>query len=163
MCRWNFPLLMAAWKLAPALAAGNCIVLKPAESTPLSILVMMQVIGDLLPPGVVNVVNGFGGEAGAALASSKRISKIAFTGSTATGTAILKAAADNLIPATMELGGKSPNIFFESVMQEDDAFFDKALEGFAMFALNSGEVRPPTETQQKTPGGATNSDTHTAC
>jgi len=137
---WNFPLLMAAWKLAPALAAGNAVVLKPAEQTPLSIIVMMQTIQDLLPPGLVNIVNGYGKEAGAALASSKRIAKIAFTGSTGTGTAILRAAAENLIPATLELGGKSPNIFFESVMQQDDAFFDKALEGFAMFSLNQGEV-----------------------
>jgi aldehyde dehydrogenase len=137
---WNFPLLMAVWKLAPALAAGNCIVLKPAEQTPVSVLVLMEVIGDLLPPGVVNVVNGFGVEAGKPLASSKRISKIAFTGETGTGRLIMQYASQNLIPVTLELGGKSPNIFFADVMSKDDAFFDKALEGFAMFALNQGEV-----------------------
>ena len=137
---WNFPILMAAWKLAPALAAGNCVVLKPAEQTPASILVLMELIGDLLPDGVVNIVNGFGKEAGNALATNKRIAKIAFTGSTATGRHILHAAADNLIPSTVELGGKSPNIFFANVMDQDDAFFDKALEGLSMFALNQGEV-----------------------
>jgi aldehyde dehydrogenase len=137
---WNFPLLMAVWKLAPALAAGNCIVLKPAEQTPVSVLVLMEVIGDLLPPGVINVVNGFGVEAGKPLASSKRISKIAFTGETGTGRLIMQYASQNLIPVTLELGGKSPNIFFADVMDKDDAFFDKALEGFAMFALNQGEV-----------------------
>lgn len=137
---WNFPLLMAAWKLGPALAAGNCVVLKPAEQTPASILVLMEIIGDLLPPGVLNIVNGFGREAGAALASSKRIAKIAFTGSTPTGKHILHAAAENLIPSTVELGGKSPNIFFADVMDREDAFFDKALEGLSMFALNQGEV-----------------------
>jgi aldehyde dehydrogenase len=137
---WNFPLLMAVWKLAPALAAGNCIVLKPAEQTPVSVLVLMEVIGDLLPPGVINVVNGFGVEAGKPLASSKRISKIAFTGETGTGRLIMQYASQNLIPVTLELGGKSPNIFFADVMEKDDAFFDKALEGFAMFALNQGEV-----------------------
>ena len=137
---WNFPLLMAAWKLAPALAAGNCVVLKPAEPTPASIRVLMELIGDLLPPGVVNIVNGFGKEAGDALATSKRIAKIAFTGSTPIGRHILHAAADNLIPSTVELGGKSPNIFFADVMDRDDAFFDKALEGFSMFALNQGEI-----------------------
>ncbi|MFA5521938.1 MAG: aldehyde dehydrogenase family protein [Castellaniella sp.] len=137
---WNFPLLMAAWKLAPALAAGNCIVLKPAEQTPASILEFVELIGDLLPPGVLNIVNGYGKEAGNALATSKRIAKLAFTGSTATGTHILHAAADNLIPSTVELGGKSPNIFFADVMDQDDAFFDKALEGASMFALNQGEV-----------------------
>jgi hypothetical protein len=137
---WNFPLLMAAWKLGPALAAGNCVVLKPAEQTPASILVLMELVGDLLPPGVLNIVNGFGKEAGQALASSKRISKIAFTGSTPTGKHILHAAADNLIPSTVELGGKSPNIFFASVMDQDVAFFDKTLEGFSMFALNQGEI-----------------------
>ncbi len=137
---WNFPLLMAAWKLAPALAAGNCIVLKPAEQTPVGILVLMELISDLLPEGTLNVVNGFGAEAGKALGSSKRIAKIAFTGSTATGRMIAHYAADNLIPATLELGGKSPNIFFADVMQEDDDYFDKALEGFALFALNQGEV-----------------------
>ena len=137
---WNFPLLMAAWKLAPALAAGNCIVLKPAEQTPLSISVLMELIGDLLPPGVVNIVNGFGKEAGEALATSTRIAKIAFTGSTPVGQRILRAAADNLIPSTVELGGKSPNIFFADVMDHDDAFLDKALEGLSMFALNQGEI-----------------------
>ncbi|MBP6893127.1 aldehyde dehydrogenase [Pseudacidovorax sp. 1753] len=137
---WNFPLLMAAWKLAPALAAGNCIVLKPAEQTPASILVLMELVGDLLPPGVLNVVNGFGTEAGKALATSKRIAKIAFTGSTPVGKLIMQYASQNLIPVTLELGGKSPNIFFEDVMSADDGYFDKALEGFAMFALNQGEV-----------------------
>jgi aldehyde dehydrogenase len=137
---WNFPILMAVWKLAPALAAGNCVVLKPAEQTPASILVLMEVVGDLLPPGVLNVVNGFGLEAGKPLASSSRIAKIAFTGETTTGRLIMQYAAQNIIPVTLELGGKSPNIFFEDVMSADDAFFDKALEGFAMFALNQGEV-----------------------
>ena len=137
---WNFPLLMAAWKLAPALAAGNTVVLKPAEQTPLSILVFMGLIEDILPPGVLNVVNGFGLEAGKPLASSPRIKKIAFTGETTTGRLIMQYASQNLIPVTLELGGKSPNIFFEDVMREDDAFFDKSLEGFAMFALNQGEV-----------------------
>ncbi len=137
---WNFPILMAAWKLAPALAAGNCIVLKPAEFTPISILIMMEVIGDLLPPGTVNIVNGYGREVGAPLANSKRIAKIGFTGSTATGRAIATAAASNLIPATLELGGKSPNIFFADIMDADDAFFDKAIEGLVLFAFNQGEV-----------------------
>jgi aldehyde dehydrogenase len=137
---WNFPILMAAWKLAPALGAGNCVVLKPAESTPISILVLVELIADLLPPGVLNVVNGFGREAGMPLASSKRIAKIAFTGSTATGKVIGQAAAANLIPATLELGGKSPNIFFEDVMAQDDAFLDKAIEGLVLFAFNQGEV-----------------------
>lgn len=137
---WNFPILMAVWKLAPALAAGNCVVLKPAEQTPASILVLMEIIGDLLPPGVLNVVNGFGLEAGKPLASSPRIAKIAFTGETTTGRLISQYASQNLIPVTLELGGKSPNIFFEDVLAADDAFFDKALEGFAMFALNQGEV-----------------------
>jgi aldehyde dehydrogenase len=137
---WNFPLLMATWKLAPALAAGNCVVIKPAEQTPASILVLMELIGDLLPPGVVNVVNGFGVEAGKPLASNKRIAKIAFTGETTTGRLIMQYASQNLIPVTLELGGKSPNIFFEDVCAKDDAFFDKALEGFTMFALNQGEV-----------------------
>jgi aldehyde dehydrogenase len=137
---WNFPLLMAIWKLAPALAAGNCIVLKPAEQTPLSILVLLEIIGDLLPPGTLNVVNGFGIEAGKPLAQNKRIAKIAFTGETTTGRLIMQYASENLIPVTLELGGKSPNIFFADVMNEDDAFFDKALEGFTMFALNQGEV-----------------------
>jgi aldehyde dehydrogenase len=137
---WNFPILMAVWKLAPALAAGNCVVLKPAEQTPASIMVLIELIGDLLPPGVLNIVNGFGLEAGKPLASSKRIAKIAFTGETGTGRLIMQYAAQNLIPVTLELGGKSPNIFFEDVMDKDDAFFDKCLEGFAMFALNQGEV-----------------------
>src|SRR5471032_2663670 len=137
---WNFPILMAVWKLAPALAAGNCVVIKPAEQTPASILVLAEVIGDLLPKGVLNIVNGFGLEAGKPLASSKRIAKIAFTGETTTGRLISQYASQNLIPVTLELGGKSPNIFFEDVMSKDDAFFDKALEGFAMFALNQGEV-----------------------
>jgi aldehyde dehydrogenase len=137
---WNFPILMAAWKLAPALGAGNCVVLKPAESTPVSILVLTELIADLLPPGVLNIVNGYGKEAGTPLATSKRIAKIAFTGSTATGRTIAQAAAANLIPATLELGGKSPNIFFEDVMAEDDAFLDKAIEGMVLFAFNQGEV-----------------------
>lgn len=137
---WNFPLLMAAWKLAPAIAAGNCVVLKAAEQTPASIMVMMELIQDVVPAGVINIINGFGIEAGQALASSKRIAKIAFTGSTITGKAIAKAAAENLIPATLELGGKSPNIFFESIADHDDELFDKAIEGFVMFALNQGEV-----------------------
>jgi len=137
---WNFPLLMAVWKLAPALAAGNCVVLKPAEQTPMSIMVLMDVIGDLLPPGVLNVVNGFGIEAGKPLAQNKRIAKIAFTGETTTGRLIMQYATENLIPVTLELGGKSPNIFFADVMDRDDDFLDKALEGFAMFALNQGEV-----------------------
>ena len=137
---WNFPILMAVWKLAPALAAGNCIVLKPAEQTPMSVLVLLDIIGDLLPPGVLNVVNGFGVEAGKPLASNKRISKIAFTGETTTGRLIMQYASENLIPVTLELGGKSPNIFFADVMDADDDYFDKCLEGFAMFALNQGEV-----------------------
>ncbi|MGZ5196256.1 MAG: aldehyde dehydrogenase, partial [Ramlibacter sp.] len=137
---WNFPILMAAWKLAPALGAGNCVVLKPAESTPVSIMVMCELIADLLPPGVLNVVNGFGREAGMPLAQSKRIAKIAFTGSTATGRVIAQAAASNLIPATLELGGKSPNIFFEDIADADDDLFDKAIEGLVLFAFNQGEV-----------------------
>ncbi len=137
---WNFPILMAAWKLAPALAAGNCVVLKPAEFTPISILIMIEAIADLLPPGTVNIVNGYGREVGAPLANSKRIAKIGFTGSTATGRAIAGAAASNLIPATLELGGKSPNVFFADIMDEDDAFFDKAIEGLVLFAFNQGEV-----------------------
>ena len=137
---WNFPILMAAWKLAPALGAGNCVVLKPAEQTPMSIMVLMDVIADILPPGVLNVVNGFGVEAGKPLAQNPRIAKIAFTGETTTGRLIMQYASENLIPVTLELGGKSPNIFFADVMAEDDDFFDKALEGFAMFALNQGEV-----------------------
>ena len=137
---WNFPLLMAVWKLAPALAAGNCIVLKPAEQTPASILVLLEVIGDLLPPGVLNVVIGFGLEAGKPLASSNRIAKIAFTGETTTGRLIMQYASHNLIPVTLELGGKSPNIFFEDVMAQDDDYLDKAVEGFVLFAFNQGEV-----------------------
>ncbi|MGY3450264.1 aldehyde dehydrogenase [Bradyrhizobium sp. USDA 4353] len=137
---WNFPILMAAWKMAPAIAAGNCVVLKPAEQTPASILVLMDIIGDLLPPGVLNVVNGFGLEAGKPLASSPRIAKIAFTGETSTGRLIMQYASQNLIPVTLELGGKSPNIFFKDVCAEDDDFLDKAIEGFVMFALNQGEV-----------------------
>jgi aldehyde dehydrogenase len=137
---WNFPILMAVWKLAPALAAGNAVVLKPAEQTPASILYLMSIIGDLLPAGVVNVVNGFGVEAGKPLASSNRIAKIAFTGETTTGRLIMQYASQNLIPVTLELGGKSPNIFFSDVMAQVDDFQDKALEGFTMFALNQGEV-----------------------
>ncbi|ALD62721.1 acetaldehyde dehydrogenase ExaC [Glutamicibacter soli] len=137
---WNFPLLMAVWKLAPALAAGNAIVLKPAEQTPVSILVLMELIGDLLPAGVLNVINGFGVECGKPLASNKRIRKIAFTGETTTGRLIMQYASENLIPVTLELGGKSPNVFFEDVAAKDDAFYDKAQEGFTMFALNQGEV-----------------------
>ncbi|UAL10518.1 aldehyde dehydrogenase [Caulobacter segnis] len=137
---WNFPLLMACWKLAPALAAGNCVVLKPAEQTPASIMVWAELIGDLLPAGVLNIVNGFGIEAGKPLASSPRIAKIAFTGETSTGRLIMQYASQNLIPVTLELGGKSPNIFFDDVAREDDDFLDKALEGFTMFALNQGEV-----------------------
>ena len=137
---WNFPLLMATWKIAPALAAGCCIVVKPAEQTPTSIMVLMELIGDLLPAGVLNVVTGFGLEAGKPLATSSRISKISFTGETTTGRLILQYASENIIPATMELGGKSPNIFLESVADADDDFFDKAIEGAVMFALNQGEV-----------------------
>jgi aldehyde dehydrogenase len=137
---WNFPLLMAAWKVAPALAAGNCVVLKPAEQTPMGIMVFIDLVGDLLPPGVLNIVNGFGVEAGKPLAQNKRIAKIAFTGETTTGRLIMQYASENIIPVTLELGGKSPNIFFADVMAEDDEFLDKALEGFAMFALNQGEV-----------------------
>jgi aldehyde dehydrogenase len=137
---WNFPILMAAWKLAPALAAGNCVVLKPAEQTPMGIMVLMDLIKDILPPGVLNVVNGFGVEAGKPLAQNKRVNKVAFTGETTTGRLIMQYASENLIPVTLELGGKSPNIFFADVMAEDDDFLDKALEGFAMFALNQGEV-----------------------
>ncbi|MCC5943819.1 MAG: aldehyde dehydrogenase [Bernardetiaceae bacterium] len=137
---WNFPLLMATWKIAPALAAGNCTIVKPAEQTPASIMVLMELIQDILPPGVLNVVNGFGVEAGKPLASSSRIGKIAFTGETTTGRLIMQYASENLIPATMELGGKSPNIFFPSVMDADDEFLDKCIEGAVMFALNQGEV-----------------------
>lgn len=137
---WNFPILMATWKLAPALAAGNCIVLKPAEQTPASILLLVELIQDLIPKGVLNIVSGTGIEVGKPLATSPRIAKIAFTGSTAVGQKIMEYATENIIPVTLELGGKSPNIFFKDVMDHDDAFLDKALEGFAMFALNQGEV-----------------------
>ena len=137
---WNFPILMAVWKLAPALAAGNAVVLKPAEQTPASINVLLDIVGDLLPEGVLNVVQGFGTEAGKPLASSPRIAKVAFTGETTTGRLIMQYASQNIIPVTLELGGKSPNIFFRDVADADDAFYDKALEGFTMFALNQGEV-----------------------
>ena len=137
---WNFPLLMAAWKLAPALAAGNCVVLKPAEQTPTSIMTLMELIQDTVPAGVINVVSGYGSEAGEALATHTGIAKLGFTGSTATGTRILKAAAENLIPTTLELGGKSPNIFFSSVCDQDDEFFDKAVEGAVLFALNQARA-----------------------
>ena len=137
---WNFPLLMATWKIAPALAAGNVIVLKPAEQTPASIMVLMELIGDLLPKGVLNIVNGIGIETGKPLATNPRIQKVAFTGSTAVGRLIMQYATENIIPVTLELGGKSPNIFFPDVLDHDDAYLDKAIEGFVMFALNSGEV-----------------------
>ncbi len=137
---WNFPLLMAAWKLAPALAAGNCVVIKPAEQTPVGIMEWIDAVKHLLPPGVVNVVHGFGPEAGKPLAQSSRVAKVAFTGETTTGRLIMQYASENIIPVTLELGGKSPNIFFDSVMAKDDAFFDKCLEGATMFALNQGEV-----------------------
>lgn len=137
---WNFPLLMGVWKLAPALAAGNAVVIKPAEQTPASIMVFIELIADLLPAGVVNVVNGFGLEAGKPLAQSPRIRKIAFTGETTTGRLIMQYASENIIPVTLELGGKSPNVFFEDVMANDDAYWDKAQEGFTLFALNQGEI-----------------------
>jgi aldehyde dehydrogenase len=137
---WNFPLLMAAWKLAPALAAGNCVILKPAEQTPVSILVLMEMVGDLLPAGVINILNGYGAEIGAALASSDRIAKIAFTGSTAVGHLILENAAKSLIPSTVELGGKSPNVFFEDIMQQEDAYIEKCAEGLLLGFFNQGEV-----------------------
>src|SRR5690554_5017255 len=137
---WNFPILMAAWKLAPALAAGNCIVLKPAEQTPVSILVLAELIQDILPPGVLNIVNGYGVEVGRPLATNPRIAKIAFTGSTAVGQLIMQYATENIIPVTLELGGKSPNLFFADIMDQEDDYLDKALEGFAMFALNQGEI-----------------------
>ena len=137
---WNFPLLMAAWKLAPALAAGNAVVLKPAEQTPVSILLFAELIANILPPGVLNIVNGFGVEAGKPLAQSPRVAKVAFTGETTTGRLIMQYASENLIPVTLELGGKSPNVFFADVWDQDDAFRQKSLEGFAMFALNQGEV-----------------------
>jgi aldehyde dehydrogenase len=137
---WNFPILMAAWKLAPALAAGNCVVLKPAEQTPISILHVVELIADLLPAGVLNVVNGFGPEAGKPLATHPDIKKVAFTGETTTGRLIMQYASENIIPVTLELGGKSPNVFFESVMAQDDEFLDKAVEGLVLFAFNQGEV-----------------------
>ena len=137
---WNFPILMAVWKLAPALSAGNCVVLKPAEQTPVSILFLVELIADLLPPGVLNVVNGFGPEAGKPLATHPDIKKVAFTGETTTGRLIMQYASENIIPVTLELGGKSPNIFFESVMAQDDGFLDKAIEGLVLFAFNQGEV-----------------------
>jgi aldehyde dehydrogenase len=137
---WNFPILMAVWKLAPALAAGNTVVLKPAESTPISILVLMEIIGDILPPGVINIVNGFGSELGRALVTNKKVSKAAFTGSTATGRLVMQYATENIIPVTLELGGKSPNIFMKSVGDADDDFYDKAIEGAVLFALNQGEI-----------------------
>jgi aldehyde dehydrogenase len=137
---WNFPILMAVWKLAPALAAGNCVVLKPAESTPISILYLMEIIGDLIPAGVVNIVNGFGAELGQKLVTNPKVAKAAFTGSTATGRLVMQYATENIIPVTLELGGKSPNVFFESVMDADDDYFDKALEGAVLFALNQGEI-----------------------
>ncbi len=137
---WNFPLLMAAWKIAPALATGNCIVMKPAENTPFSLIKVMEVIGDLLPPGVLNIVNGFGREAGEALATSKRIAKIAFTGSTPVGAHIMKAAAENIIPSTVELGGKSPNIFFEDIMNQEEDYINKCAEGLVLAFFNQGEV-----------------------
>ena len=137
---WNFPLLMASWKLAPALAAGNCVVLKPAEQTPVSILLLLELIGDLLPPGVLNVVNGYGREVGKELATNPRINKVAFTGSTVIGRMIMQYASENIIPITLELGGKSPNMFFEDVLQEDDVYIDKAVEGLLLFAFNQGEV-----------------------
>ncbi|MFC9541473.1 aldehyde dehydrogenase family protein [Lysinibacillus sp. NPDC056959] len=137
---WNFPILMAAWKIAPALAAGNCIVMKPAEQTPVSLLVLIETIQDILPKGVLNIVNGFGVEVGKPLATNKRIAKIAFTGSTAVGRQIMQYATENIIPVTLELGGKSPNVFFEDVMASDDEYLNKAIEGFVMFALNSGEI-----------------------
>lgn len=137
---WNFPLLMASWKLAPALAAGNCSILKPAEQTPVSVMVLMELIADLLPPGVINILQGFGLEVGKPLASSPRVAKVAFTGETSTGRDILRYTAENIIPATLELGGKSPNVFFADIFSKDDALADKAMEGFAMFAFNQGEV-----------------------
>lgn len=137
---WNFPILMASWKIAPALAAGNCVVLKPAEQTPVGILILAELIQDILPAGVLNIVNGFGIEAGKPLASSPRINKIAFTGETTTGQLIMQYASKNIIPVTLELGGKSPNIFFKSILEADDEFFDKCLEGATMFALNQGEI-----------------------
>ncbi|PHO10738.1 aldehyde dehydrogenase [Malaciobacter canalis] len=137
---WNFPLLMAAWKLAPALAAGNCIVMKPASATPMSILLLMEVIQDVLPKGAINIINGAGGKIGKALSTHPDVKKVGFTGETTTGQLIMQYATENIIPSTLELGGKSPNIFFESIMDADDEFFDKAIEGLVLFAFNSGEV-----------------------
>jgi aldehyde dehydrogenase len=137
---WNFPLLMAAWKIAPAIAAGNCVVIKPASATPLSILLLMETIQDVLPKGVVNVINGAGGKIGKHLSTHPDIKKVGFTGETTTGQLIMQYATENIIPSTLELGGKSPNIFFESIMEKDDEFFDKAIEGLVLFAFNSGEV-----------------------
>ncbi len=137
---WNFPLLMAAWKIAPAIAAGNCVVLKAAEQTPISILMMMEVIQDVVPAGVINIVNGFGPEAGKPLATHPDIRKVGFTGETTTGRLIMQYASENIIPVTLELGGKSPNVFFESIMDKDDEFLDKAIEGLVLFAFNQGEV-----------------------
>jgi aldehyde dehydrogenase len=137
---WNFPILMAVWKIAPAIAAGNAVVLKPAEQTPVAILELMKLVGDLLPAGVLNVVNGFGVEAGKPLAASPRVSKVAFTGETTTGRLIMQYASENIVPVSLELGGKSPNVFFKDVLDKDDAFRQKVMEGFAMFALNQGEV-----------------------
>ncbi|RBQ32490.1 aldehyde dehydrogenase family protein [Aliarcobacter vitoriensis] len=137
---WNFPLLMAAWKLAPAIAAGNCVILKPASSTPMSILLFLDLIKDILPKGVINVINGAGGKIGKYLVTHPDIKKVAFTGETSTGQEIMRYATENIIPSTLELGGKSPNVFFESIMQADDEFFDKAIEGLVLFAFNSGEV-----------------------
>ena len=137
---WNFPLTLTAWKVAPALAAGNTIIVKPAEQTPVSIMILMELIADIVPPGVINVVHGFGPEAGQALATSPRVGKLTFTGETSTGKLIMKFAAENIVPVTLELGGKSPNIFFEDIFDADDAYADKVMEGFAMFALNKGEV-----------------------
>ncbi len=137
---WNFPLLMAAWKIAPAIAAGNCVVIKPASATPMSILLLMEIIQDVLPKGVVNVINGAGGKIGKHLSTHPDIKKVGFTGETTTGQLIMQYATENIIPSTLELGGKSPNIFFESIMEKDDEFFDKAIEGLVLFAFNSGEV-----------------------
>jgi aldehyde dehydrogenase len=155
---WNFPLLMAAWKLAPALAAGNCVVLKPAGEIPVSIMTLMEVVGDLLPDGVLNVVNGWGPEAGKHLALYPRIAKVAFTGSTETGRLIMQYAAENIIPVTLELGGRSRNIFLPDVMAADDEFLDKAVEGFVLFAFNQGEVCAPARPARwSTPRSTTSS------
>merc|ERR1711965_221058 len=137
---WNFPLLMAAWKIAPALAAGNCVVLKPASATPMAILILMEIIQDVLPKGIVNIINGAGGKIGKHLSTHPDVKKVGFTGETTTGQLIMQYATENIIPSTLELGGKSPNIFMESIMDADDEFFDKAIEGLVLFAFNSGEV-----------------------